>query len=920
MLKLDPKNTELLNQKQTVLNQSISATEDKLKELKDIKTKADEEMANGTEINEANYRALQREIINTENKLKSLKLEASNWTQVGKKLEEAGTSISNVGQSIEKVGDSATKKLTLPLTAIAGLGLKYNAEIEKYTKSFENFLGSAEKAKKAVDDIKKDASRTPFDVTSLVRANQMLISTGENAGDARETILALGDAVTATGGGNDELTRMASNLQQIRNAGKATSMDIRQFAYAGIDVYGILADYLGKTTQEVKDMEISYDDLSAALKRANSQGGKYYNAMSNSSETLTGQTNQLIAETKEFVGELTKGLVPIAKKVLDKAKDMLRSFQNLSDSEKENALRIGLMVAAAGPLIKIFGTLTTGAGKAIKGIGMFSQAIGVMKTGAESSNASVNTLAKLLKGLTSPTGLAVMGITAVAGALVYLATKQTEEEKQIKELCENVGNARKELDEYNKKVDETANAELSHIDYIQKLKNELDTLVDENGNVKDSEEARAKFIIEQLNGALGSELELTDGQIKNYQTLQGEIDKLIEKKRAEIKLSAEEDKYKNALEKQSEAVENLKKALDLSGLSYTDASKKAQEYMQKVKDGKISLDDLKNSTMGWAVSFAEADDQVRTHTEAIKQYETDYARFTEEKYSEIGKSIKDSTQDWTDTTLNQINTSLSEQGKSMDLYKQIYEETGNEVAKESQEQAKNNIDTLVNQLNERTTTLGTMSKDEIQAWATLASEDRTKFNEVLDNVANEDVKNQLQAIGIAIDQNSNLTTDEMGILADALEERFTSMDSNEWGADLITGLATGIRQKAQTVLNKTVQDVASSISNFLHFSRPDEGPLRDYETWMPDMIKGLSKSLINASPILEKTTEKLGNKIKNSLNIADFSDYNALNNKIIDSTQTVFTTPQIVFNVQELDEAKLQQCFNYINKKFGSAY
>lgn len=45
---------------------------------------------------------------------------------------------------------------------------------------------------------------------------------------------------------------MAQNLQQIKNAGKATAADIKQFAYAGIDVYGILADYTGKSTAEVQ--------------------------------------------------------------------------------------------------------------------------------------------------------------------------------------------------------------------------------------------------------------------------------------------------------------------------------------------------------------------------------------------------------------------------------------------------------------------------------------------------------------------------------------------------------------------------------------------------------------------------------------------------------------------------------------------
>ena len=46
----------------------------------------------------------------------------------------------------------------------------------------------------------------------------------------------------------------------------------------------------------------------------------------------------------------------------------------------------------------------------------------------------------------------------------------------------------------------------------------------------------------------------------------------------------------------------------------------------------------------------------------------------------------------------------------------------------------------------------------------------------------------------------------------------------------------------------------------------------------------------------------------------------AIRQSVIDQTKTIFTTPQIVFNVQELDEAKLQQCFNYVNRKFGSQY
>ena len=96
MLKLDPTNTELVTQKQKILAQNIEETSEKLKLLKETQQKADEAIKNGTEIADENYRNLQREIINTENKLKNLKLEASNWTTTGRAIEEVGTKIENV--------------------------------------------------------------------------------------------------------------------------------------------------------------------------------------------------------------------------------------------------------------------------------------------------------------------------------------------------------------------------------------------------------------------------------------------------------------------------------------------------------------------------------------------------------------------------------------------------------------------------------------------------------------------------------------------------------------------------------------------------------------------------------------------------------------------------------------------------------
>lgn len=59
-----------------------------------------------------------------------------------------------------------------------------------------------------------------------------------------------------------------------------------------------------------------------------------------------------------------------------------------------------------------------------------------------------------------------------------------------------------------------------------------------------------------------------------------------------------------------------------------------------------------------------------------------------------------------------------------------------------------------------------------------------------------------------------------------------------WGKDFINGLADGIIDAAKGLVEK-VKNIAGGIASYIHFSRPDRGPLRDYESWMPDMIDGM---------------------------------------------------------------------------------
>ena len=72
----------------------------------------------------------------------------------------------------------------------------------------------------------------------------------------------------------------------------------------------------------------------------------------------------------------------------------------------------------------------------------------------------------------------------------------------------------------------------------------------------------------------------------------------------------------------------------------------------------------------------------------------------------------------------------------------------------------------------------------------------------------------------------------------------------QWGADFIGGIVNGIKSMIGKV-GDAVSSVANKIRSFLHFSVPDEGPLTDYESWMPDFIGGLAKGIEKSRGMIE---------------------------------------------------------------------
>ena len=76
----------------------------------------------------------------------------------------------------------------------------------------------------------------------------------------------------------------------------------------------------------------------------------------------------------------------------------------------------------------------------------------------------------------------------------------------------------------------------------------------------------------------------------------------------------------------------------------------------------------------------------------------------------------------------------------------------------------------------------------------------------------------------------------------------------QWGADIIQGIVNGIKSCIGKV-KYAVTNVAETIRSFLHFSVPDEGPLTDYESWMPDFMSGLAKGIEQSKNMVAKAVE-----------------------------------------------------------------
>lgn len=800
-------------------------------------------------------------------------------------------------------------------------GVSYNAQVEQYQVALANMLGSQEKASETLDQIKKDAARTPFDTANLVKANEYLISTGETAENSRKTILALGDAVSAVGGGSDELGRMAQNLQQIKNAGKATAADIKQFAYAGIDVYGILADYTGKSTAEVQKMTVTYDLLTAALQNAAEEGGRYYNSMNAQSETINGKLSTLKDNATQLSGALTANLTTAFGNLVTKANELAVAmkdgfdtggFVGMMNAASETEPKLSAVASAAkfcaehSEALKIaLGTLAA-AFITAKGSAM------LLSTAQLAINAAMSA---------NPIGIVIAALGGLAGALgTAYASNETFRNgvnnlaSSFQNVAHHAKSAAKAILGYKAATTDAQGFGGSEGGSFTVETSKKNTITDEERQRrKDLYDARVRKsqqekLLKDLLGTTGS----SGGGKTTPEKAASTIKKLADSvSSTSTELISGTGNIVGAIKKTTEATTNTYNVLDSKTGQLKETTQETAQVVTstwtEMVDGIATnfkkIEKLENGAVTSTQVTSEASEPKTTkstlnkteHLKGGKDIRGDIEQTTQ-TVQEKARVLNETTGQYEEQIIGTTQVITRSYKKIIDGHESLVTET-NKIMADGTEELSTVTDVLDGDITYTDGLLGSFSgfiydldkkiggldkaaqslkKSPLGSWFYDMAKGYRAWDSFWDNV---DV-GSLITNGLVAFANGYMNTQNGG-LANGLQTMMLSVMSNlvgvnlsslqglgsTWGGDLVKGMASGMVTVAAKsgLLTKAVKFVGGLIRAFLHFSRPDKGPLRDYETWMPDMVHGMANSLKSNAYVLRNAARDVSSDLQTQM-------------------------------------------------------
>ncbi|SFE83954.1 phage tail tape measure protein [Peptostreptococcus sp. D1] len=451
LLRLDSGNVTLLKQKQDLLTKSIGQTKEKLDTLKTAMKQID---SGETKATEEQYRDLQREIVNTEQKLKGLVEEQKNFGSVGyQKVAAFGEKLKGVGSKVQDVGREFSKLSTVTgavLTGSAKLASDFQDGVAKVGTVADTSKVSLEKLSKDMLQLSTDTGRS---ATEITEATYQAISASVDTASAVDFV---GTATKLAKAGFLETSDAVDVLTTIINAYGLEAKDAQDVADKliqtqndGKTTVNELSSSMGKVIPIASAYNVNIDNLSAAYANLTKNGiatresGTYLKSMLNELGKNGSEVSNVLKEkTGKSFGELMasgKSLGDVLGILMESVNNDTTAFANLwgsteagtgaltlaSKGTKEFNDELAKMGNSTGNTVKALETLDTPSAKAKKAFNALKNTgISLGETLLTSLGPLLKDLAEKLQGLAKwfgeldpHTQKVIIGILAIVTAI-----------------------------------------------------------------------------------------------------------------------------------------------------------------------------------------------------------------------------------------------------------------------------------------------------------------------------------------------------------------------------------------------------------------------------------------------------------------------------------------------------------------------
>ena len=551
-------------EKQYQLEKQLEAAEKQLAKMDDTMSDASKDMGTMSDAADDASKAVDNLGDDAKTASKDEKSLGDEAKIAGDKVDKMAERAEAGGKKIETASKRAFAAIGAAVGASIGIGVNFNKQMETYQTSFEVMTGSYETAANLVEELKNRAAATPFDLTDLADTTQLLMNYGFTTDNVISSMEMLGDIAQ---GDSDKLTRVATAYGQMSSAGKVSLEDVKQMIEAGFnplqEITETTGESMGSLYERISKGTISVDEITAAMVRSTSEGGKYYKSMDKQSQTLQGRWNTLKDTFAEATDEMSTGI---------------------SDWLRDDG--IPAAIEAVEWLAKNFDNLipyiTTATAAAITFIAVFK---------AKDAVETVMDIAAALGTTSGQLALVISALVAMAG-VVYTVTGNmiaaeepfmtlTEKERDMIQQTRDAASAWSDL---NSAAYENIEAHNTQIGGLEKLVGSLKNLADENGYVTEANRDRVAYILGELNSAFGTEYTMIDGQIQKYDELIGTIDDVIAAHMRQYAIDNLTGPYLEALGEQDQ----LLNAIKLSEQGLADQSQIVADARAKA-EGSTSL-------------------------------------------------------------------------------------------------------------------------------------------------------------------------------------------------------------------------------------------------------------------------------------------------------------------------------------------